>query len=129
MCLCAALASWQAQLRDLDSTRSITLDLIARSDFVGVVLASADVSNPRGQWKQDAYVYRTEPIIGNLIRDVRVNNQYPWVAAGAMGWSSYPTWFNGKGEYLVFLKNSKHGAAESWFTLATFRINYRPDSA
>jgi hypothetical protein len=104
-----------------------TSELVRLSEFVGLVNASPLSEDPQAAWKQWIRVDGADPLKGDL-GPGGGTNQYPYIAADHLGFPGYPTWFEGKGEYLVFLHRESIEGRVVWATTAAFAIEYRPDS-
>src|SRR6185295_17171426 len=78
------------------------------------------------EWKQWSAVNSADPLKGDLGSGTGTN-RYPYIAGDHTGFSSYSTWFAGKGEYLVFLQRESINGKVEWATTAAFAIDYRPN--
>ena len=103
-------------------------ELVGLSEFVGFIDGYPLAVNRTAAWKQWISVGRVDPLKGNLGPGLGTN-PYPYIAADHRGFPGYPTWFAGKGEYLVFLRHESIDGKRVWVTIAAFAIEYRPDSA
>ncbi len=101
--------------------------LVRQADFVGIVQAEPNGPAPSGEWRQDIFLMGVEAIKGSLTRNINYNNQYPWIKADHAGFAGYPTRFDERGEYLVFLHRLDSGVPERWTTLAAYQVQYSPD--
>jgi hypothetical protein len=105
-----------------------TSELARLSEFVGFIHAFPLVEDPGAAWKQWISVYSVDPLKGDLGRGAGTN-RYPYIGADHRGFPGYPTWFAGKGEYLVFLHRESVEGKVVWVTTAAFAFDYRPDRA
>jgi hypothetical protein len=105
-----------------------TSELVRQSEFVGFIHAFPLSEDPGAAWKQWIFVYSVDPLKGDLGRGTGTN-RYPYIGADHSGFPGYPTWFDGKGEYLVFLHRESIEGKVVWATTAAFAIEYRPDNA
>lgn len=104
-------------------------DLLHQADFVGFVVAGPMSTDPTGTWRQTPYFYRVDPLKGSLVRNPDISNQYPFVHGDRAISEGYPTWYDEKGEYLVFLARDGLAGRGPWTTLAALPAEYRPDAA
>jgi hypothetical protein len=105
-----------------------TSELARTSEFVGFIDAYPQAIDPGAAWKQWIFVNSVDALKGDLGRGTGTN-RYPDIAADHSGFPGYPTWFAGKGEYLVFLRHESIEGKVVWATTAVFAIEYRPDAA
>jgi len=103
-------------------------DLVRLSEFVGFIDGHPLSVDRTAVWKQWISVDRVDPLKGNLGPGLGTN-RHPYIAGDHRGFPGYPTWFGGKGEYLVFLRHESIDGKMAWVTIAAFAIEYRPDSA
>jgi hypothetical protein len=103
-------------------------ELARLSEFVGFIHALPLVEDSRAVWQQWISIISVDALKGDLGSGAGTN-RYPFIAADHRGFPGYPTWFPGKGEYLVFLHRESIEGKVVWVTTATFAIEYRPDSA
>jgi len=105
-----------------------TAELARVSEFVGLIHAFPLAEDRGAAWKQWISVVSVDPLKGDLGRGAGTN-RYPYIGADHRGFPGYPTWFAGKGEYLVFLHREFIEGKVVWATTAAFAIEYRPDRA
>jgi hypothetical protein len=105
-----------------------TSELARQSEFVGFIDAYPIAEGPGAAWKQWIFVNSVDPLKGDLGRGTGTN-RYPYIGADHKDFPGYPTWFAGKGEYLVFLRRESVEGKAVWATTAAFAIEYRPDGA
>jgi hypothetical protein len=103
-------------------------ELVRLSEFVGFIDGYPLAVDRTAAWKQWISVDRVDPLKGDLGSGLGTN-PYPYIAADHRGFPGYPTWFAGKGEYLVFLRHESVDGKMVWVTIAAIAIEYRPDSA
>jgi hypothetical protein len=136
-------------------------EIVRRSDFIGFVQAEPLVSDLSGAWGQFVTLTRVTPIKGILSRPHLVDDKYPLIfadevgdpprfsqqgdyEAGSGGGPLFPTRFDRKGEYLVFLRRDRGrqpskvpfvGSAgetshnrNTYTTIAAFAVEVRPDA-
>jgi hypothetical protein len=103
-------------------------ELARVSEFVGFIHALPLAEDSRAAWQQWISVVSVDVLKGELGSGAGTN-RYPFIAADHRGFPGYPTWFAGKGEYLVFLHRETIEGKVAWATTAAFAIEYRPDSA
>jgi hypothetical protein len=103
-----------------------TAELARVSEFVGLIHAFPLVEDPVAAWKQWIFVESVDPLKGDLGRGAGTN-RYPYIGADHSVFTGYPTWFAGKGEYVVFLHRESIERKVVWVTTAAFAIEFRPD--
>jgi hypothetical protein len=103
-------------------------ELVRLSEFVGFVDGYPLAVDRTAVWKQWISVDRVDRLKGDLGPGLGTN-PYPYIAADHRGFPGYPTWFGGKGEYLVFLRHESIDGKMVWVTIAALAIEYRPDRA
>jgi hypothetical protein len=70
-----------------------------------------------------------EPIKGALthLPSIPSSNPFPHIWAGNAQSLEYPTWFEGRGDYVAFMRREMVNGMLDWVTKAALPVHYRPD--
>jgi hypothetical protein len=109
-------------------------ELVRSSDFIGTVHASM-IAEYSGRdtsgsiWRQHVMLISADPIRGQLthLPSIPSSNPFPHIWAGNTQGLENPTRFEGRGEYLVFLRREEVNGGMDWVAKAVLPIHYRPD--
>lgn len=104
-----------------------TLELVRRSDFIGVLHLQPLVSAPEDEWRQIVSVHCVDALKGALQPNPARNGELPPVYGMPAHPGPYYARYPGRGDYLVFLRRERDPEGERWVTTAAFHLDYRPD--
>jgi hypothetical protein len=97
------------------------LALLRQSEVVGFVQLEIASADPASEWRQHISIHGLDMLKGTLER-------HSIVMADSFNDRGYPTWFDQqRAEYLVFLQRKMIGGTNTWTTLASFLLMYKPD--
>jgi len=132
LCLIVVLTSWLPALQA--TTPTSAAELVRSSDFIGIVQAFLIAEYPTQDnsgsiWRQHVMLTAAEPIKGELthLPSFPSTNPFPHIWAGNTQSLENPTWFEGQGDYVVFLRREVVNEVVDWVTKVALPIHYRPD--